>query len=563
MEVAIVECSREEHLDLEVGSDFQCTVFCIPREEMQAPKTLKLLPSSYELSTAHAKYCAFFTGDLGLGFIIGRLSSEHEVTFYTSRSHLDPFLAKNLPIHYLNEIDSGEAPIPKTREVPEDTTSMFLRQVEEKYRAAFLNNPLTRAAKKASVLAQIHNIADGVLASYRSKYPTLLEGCPSSDELSEKLFEDLRRKGVLLERLGQVEYFVQGTPQIAKQSTPVPSNRRLIYTLKQDTLHKYLEKFLMQPSVRASKEKSARAQLTNLAKGGVIALRTKYGANIDIPTEERLSSELFEGLVDLGAIITEGLSVRYSDTAIEDLASDIEAQEKLCEEVTRTAKPTAQPDLKTAILREALGKYYQKFLVSSATAAKTSKGVKEQIKNFVQGSVTSAMKSSPDICRAIPSVDDLTESLYRVLVTRKVVVTVGSGVRYGQDAIEALERDMGDMVLWEETAQPDRKVLQRLSGNVQKQVMLQCREHTKMTLGDVLDLAKRGVLAGLSFHPGSNASSLVPIQAKEVLFSLLESESDIHLPASSPSLADLRADLSSYLRLEVTIGDSEEDSPGA
>lgn len=41
-----------------------------------------------------------------------------------------------------------------------------------------------------------------------------------------------------------------------------------------------------------------------------------------------------------------------------------------------------QSDLRVTILREALAKYHQKFLTNSLLAAKTPKGVKEQIKNI-------------------------------------------------------------------------------------------------------------------------------------------------------------------------------------
>lgn len=561
MEVAIVECSREDELDQVLPSSYQFHVFCIPRGDFSPPQGLKALSKTFDLSNGSGRCYAFFLGDFELGFIVGRLALEHQVTFYTHRSTIESFQYVNVKVKRLSEATRGrESPSPQPSECPEEA-SFFLRQVEEKYRASFLLNPLTRAAKKASVLAQMRNIAEGVLGSYRSRGPFLMEICPSSEDLAERLYEDLRRKGVLVERLGQVEYLVQGV-QTSKPVVSAPNTQRLTTGLKLDTLHKYMEKFLLQPGVRAIKEKSARAQLTNLAKGGVTAIRTKHGANVDIPTEEIVSLELFDSLVARKVILLEGLNVQYSDEAIEELANDTAALESLCEGRGNEGKTASQPDLKTAILREALGKYYQKFLLSSLTAAKTTKGVKEQIKNFVQGSVTSAAKSHPDLYRVLPSVDDLTDRLYRLLLTRKVVVTVGSGVRYSQDAIDTLERDMAEMTLWEEEEEPQDCAGPKLQGAVEKQVLAQCREYAKLTLGAILELAKRSVMSTLAFKSGSKSSASVPSVAKEVLFSLLDSE-ELHLPPSSPSLQALKASFDRYSSLEVTIGDVEDDGPGA
>lgn len=562
MEVAIVECNREDELDQALSSAFQFHVFCIPRGDFSPPQGLKALSKAFDLTNGSGRCYAFFLGDFELGFIVGRLALEHQVTFYTHRSTIESFQYVNVKVKQLSEATPGrESPSPKPSDPSEEATNLFLRQVEEKYRASFLLNPMTRAAKKVSVIAQMRNIADGILGSYRSKNPYFLESCPTSEDLSERLYEDLRRKGVLVERLGQVEYLVQGS-QAPRPVISAPNAQRLTFALKQDTLHKYLEKFLLLPGVRATKEKSARAQLTNLAKGGVTAIRTKHGANVDIPTEEIVSSELFESLVARKVIVLEGLNVQYSDRAIEELANDSGAVERMCEEQGSTEKTASQPDLKTAILREALGKYYQKFLLSSLTAAKTTKGVKEQIKNFVQGSVTSAAKTNSDLYRVLPSVDELTDRLYRLLVTRKVVVTVGAGVRYNQEAIDTLERDMADMTLWEEEEVEDCGAVQKLQGCVEKQVLTQCREYTAISLGAILELAKRSVMSTLAFKSGSKSSASVPALAKEVLFSLLDS-SELHLPPSAPSLQVLRASFDRYSSLEVTVGDAEDDGPGA
>lgn len=561
MEVAVVECNREEELDQGPSSSFQVQVFCIQRGGFSPPQGLKPLSKSFDLRNTNGGCYAFFLGDFELGFIVGRLALEHQVTFYTSRNTIESFQYVNVKVKQLDTTTRGrESPSPKPSEPPEEATSQFLRQVEEKYRTTFLLNPMSRAAKKASVLAQMRNVADGVLGSYRSRYPCYSESCPSSEELSERLFDDLRRKGVLVERLGQVEYLVQGV-QAQKPSLSKPSVQRLTTSLKLDTLHKYIEKFLLQPGVRAVKEKSARAQLTNLAKGGVIAIRTKYGAHVDIPTEETVSTELFEGLVARRVILLEGLNVQYSDRAIEALANDTQAQEELCEEES-SDKPLIQPDIKTAILREALVKYYQKFLTSSATAAKTSKGVKEQIKNFVQGSVTSAAKSNPELYRTLPSVDELTDRLYRILVNRRVIVTVGAGMRYSQEAIEALESEMMEIVLWEEGGVEETATEQRLVANVQRTVLTQCRDLQRLTIGGVLDLAKRSVMASLAFNSGGKSTASVPSLAKEVLFSLLENE-ELRLSPSAPALQMIKSSLERYSTLEVFVGDAEDDGPGA
>jgi hypothetical protein len=266
-------------------------------------------------------------------------------------------------------------------------------------------------------------------------------------------------------------------------------------------------------------------------------------------------------LVARKVILLEGLNVQYSERAIDALAGDTQAQEELCEEES-SDKPLSQPDIKTAILREALVKYYQKFLTSSAAAAKTSKGVKEQIKNFVQGIVTSAAKSNPELYRTLPSVDELTDRLYCILVTRRVIVTVGAGMRYSQEAIEALESEMMDIVLWEEGGVEETATGQRLVANVQRTVLTQCRDLQRLTLGGVLDLAKRSVMASLAFNSGGKSSASVPSLAKEVLFSLLENE-ELRLSPSAPALQMIKSSLERYSTLEVFVGDAEDDDPGA
>ena len=274
-----------------------------------------------------------------------------------------------------------------------------------------------------------------------------------------------------------------------------------------------------------------------------------------------MSGDIFDRLVELGAVSVDGLSVTYSDERIAEIVGDSRMQELICEESDVREKARVQIDMKITILKEALVKYYQKFLLNVATAAKTTKGVKEQIKNFVQGSVTSAAKSNPDLLRVLPSVDDLTENLYRMMITRRVIITVGSTIRYSTEAIQALDSQMQDSGIWEEAASPEGEGT--FAVQIVPKVLQQLSDMKRMTVSDLYELAKKSTHLSIAFGGAGKSTAAMLVIAKEVVHTILASGEEARLAAASPSLEEVMEDITRFGRLEVIIGRGGSDSEEA
>lgn len=85
-----------------------------------------------------------------------------------------------------------------------DLYTEIYKDVLEKYADKFLKVPEIRAAKSKSAKAQIRNLADGSIISYRKKYSA--DEIPSSQEITDLIYEDLIAHGCIDETGLSVEY---------------------------------------------------------------------------------------------------------------------------------------------------------------------------------------------------------------------------------------------------------------------------------------------------------------------------------------------------------------------
>jgi hypothetical protein len=113
----------------------------------------------------------------------------------------DPFTVP--PKGYSNTPSKPSSLLSKPQR-PRDLYTEIYKDVLEKYADKFLQVPEIRAAKSKSAKAQIRNLADGSIISYRKKYSA--DEIPSSQEISDLIYEDLIAHGCIDETGLSVEY---------------------------------------------------------------------------------------------------------------------------------------------------------------------------------------------------------------------------------------------------------------------------------------------------------------------------------------------------------------------
>lgn len=134
---------------------------------------------------------------------------------------------------------------------PRDLYTEIYKDVVEKYADKFLQVPEIRAAKSKSAKAQIRNLADGSIISYRKKYSA--DEIPSSQEISDLIYEDLIAHGCIDETGLSVEYhdseisqyfgrrkhkeFVCGLSR--QDNSQTPSNITLVFKALSKNLYTY------------------------------------------------------------------------------------------------------------------------------------------------------------------------------------------------------------------------------------------------------------------------------------------------------------------------------------
>ena len=333
-------------------------LYCLSKGQTVSPpedsKEIALL--SISGSMPRRAHC-YIASDLDFGYVLGSLRA-YRVTVFSPRKDTASFARLGLDTAQLDREGA-------------EIREAALRELRHKFLAIFGASKSHLASKRESVFAQIRNLASGICLSLAGKgvpmAPTAL-----STSLSLTLYEQLVSEGLLREETGL----------IAHGNSPIPPAPSSIITAKSDSLQKYLSKVLTNPSIRANKEKSAKAQLQNLLHGAMQSLRAQHLPALALSEEVTVTNEVFARLVQRGVMEIKGRNVLYDGEAIEELLGKEDVQREIC-----TGKELGRTDLEgigrgkgeeTAKIGAELREQIRSVIVDWPTFEKTLRGNTEE-----------------------------------------------------------------------------------------------------------------------------------------------------------------------------------------
>ena len=500
-EVVLFEVLTPKDLSRPIPSSTNVLVFCIKGDAATPPRdSVPLLEFMFRPATYLQKFHLIVQSDFELGYRVCQLE-RYRPKVYSSRVDLGPFWAVGL--------DVATAETGKTHDrresqgSDEEVTQVLISQLEEKVRGLIITSPdLLVYVKPTSAIAQIKNLATGVLKSYQSRARLVSVQLPQPSEMAEIVYAQLSSEGVLTPQPG---------PKPGPKSTqtlggPVSVHTsNLISMIKKEGLGNYVELFLRNPMQRAPREKAARNQFTNLLHGLVLAQRQRGVPNM--PDEEKLSTPMFNQLKALGVITVQGATVAYNDEKISELAINLPLQESIANSDTVMDSPTPS-NFRLSLLYRATQAYYTGILSSDECRGRTESAVKEQIRNNVKHTLTAAIRESTDSPASIPSVDDVTSTIFEAIIQLHAVYRTGSEMRYSPADISEVGRRLETQTLFAETEVREPAIDVGKRREILNTILAEIRGQPGLTLGKLDDVCSKRVLAALRFDPKWAASGV-------------------------------------------------------
>ena len=313
MDLAVIEVVDEADMALEAAKRSATRLYCLTKGKNLVPlvDSTEIQFLSFPEFIPKIAHC-YLACELHFGFLLGSLHN-YRVTVYSPRKDLTPFERLGLKV------------VKMARETGRIGDSA-LRELREKFTAIFVDSRANLATKRESVLAQIGNLANGIRLSLIGKGVGNVSDLPSAASLSQTLYDQLVREGVLSEDLGRIACRSAVNPS----SLPSPPAESPIFTAKFDSLKKYLSKVLTNPAIRATKAKSCKAQLKNLLHGAMQSLRTQRIPAITAAEETQVTEDIFQQLVERGLMQISEQNVRYNEGEIEEMVRNEEGQREIC-----------------------------------------------------------------------------------------------------------------------------------------------------------------------------------------------------------------------------------------
>lgn len=313
MELAVIEVVDEADMAYEAAKRPDMRLYCLTKGKNLVPLVDSTEIQLFPFPEVFPKIAhCYLDCEFHFGFLLGSLHS-YRVTVYTPRKDLITLERLGLKVV-------------KTEREAVTIRDSALRELREKFIAIFVDSKGKIATKRESVLAQIGNLANGIRLSLIGKGVGNVSNLPSAASLSQTLYDQLIREGVLSEDLGRI-----ACKSAANSSfLPSPPAESPIFTAKFESLKKYLSKVLTNSAIRAAKAKSCKAQLKNLLHGAMQSLRTQRIPAITVAEETQVTEEIFQKLVERGLMQISEQNVGYNEGEIEKMVRNEEGQREIC-----------------------------------------------------------------------------------------------------------------------------------------------------------------------------------------------------------------------------------------
>ena len=540
MEVVVIDCVTVKDLSRTLRESTDVVIYCIKRDALPPPDdSMPLDHYDFHKLSVLQKFHLILQSELEFGYRLCQLSYFHP-TIYTSRADTSPFRILGLQF-----VTTESSPV-KAREVrggDEDVSTVLLVQLEEKVRSMILTNPeLITAVKPASALAQIRNLANGILISYQSRKKSPGQVLPQPHEMAEFVHSKLCKEGILsVQSTGKAQGPVRVEAEGPKQGLTSP----VVLMIKRDGLNNYITGILQNPIGRAAKEKAARSQLLNYISQQVQNYRRKQA--LSLPPPEELAFPMFNHLKFIGVLTSNGLTVSYNEGKIAELAESPSMKEMVVQAEDGEVAEGPASEVGLGLLNAVATSYYRNNLLSDVCKGKTERAIKEQIRLLASQSLRQALRDNP---RApVPNEESLTSAIYQALIREQAIVLSGSEVRYVPENIENLGRKLERLSLFSEK---DVRTEGWEAGvrELREGVLAEMKVRGEMRLGEVQKMCLRKALGYLTLDSRSYSHS-APELSVHLLHSIF-STSPYALPLPpGVTLETVLQNLDSYSYLQV------------
>lgn len=442
LEVVLVDCVASKDMVRPLPASTNVVIYCFKRDSLRPPEgSVQLIDLNLRRASTLQRFYLSVQSEMELGYRLCQLD-KYRPAIYSSRADLSPFVVLGL------NLVSENGGIPVNAETPggeDDVSTVLLIQLEEKVRNLIVSNPdLILTVKPTSALAQIRNLAQGILNSYHSRKRSVSVQLPQPAEMAEIIHAKLCQAGVLSTHQAARPQF---SMPAASEGPTLSLASPLVLMIKREGLNTYISGILQNPIGRAAKEKAARSQFLNYVSQLVQNYRRKQAASI--PDAEELTYPMFNHLKTIGVLTSNGVTVTYNNSAIAALADSPSMKEMVVQATDIEAASGPVSNLSLALLNTVANSYYRNVLLAEECKGKSEKAIKEQIRTLAHQTAIGVLRENP---RApVPSEEGVTETIYQALVREQAIVMMGSEMRYRPDNIAELGRKLESLSLFSES----------------------------------------------------------------------------------------------------------------
>lgn len=503
----LIDCVTSKDLSRPLSPSTNVVIYCLKRDLLSPPEgSVQLVDFNLHRGNSLQRFHLSVQSEMELGYRLCQLERYHPV-IYSSRADTSPFAILGLNL----ASENGRVQV-KLPDGEDNVSAALLIQLEEKVRSMLITNPdLLQTVKPSSALAQIRNLAAGLLKSFQSRQRAVTVQLPQPAEMAEIVHAKLCNEGAIN---GNQAAKPQPLISPAHEGPKLRLDSPLVLMVKREGLNAYISGILQNPLARAAKEKAARSQFLNYISQLVQNYRRKQAANL--PDAEALTYPMFNHLKTMGVLSGKGLTVVYNDALVAELAESPSMKEMVVQASGLEAEPSPVSNLSLALLNTVAISYYQSILLAEENKGKSEKAIKEQIRQIAHQAVMSVIRDNPKA--PVPSEDSVAEAIYRALVREQAIVMVGSEMRYRQENIAELGAKLESLSLFSESdvrfssAEIDIQ-------DIVEAVLSEIRKISDIKLGTLHDLCVR---KALSYAKLDSKAPSVHIDTTDLTKKLLE-----------------------------------------
>ena len=478
----LIDCVTSKDLSRPLSPSTNVVIYCLKRDLLSPPEgSVQLVDFNLRRGNSLQKFYLNLQSEMELGYRLCQLERYHP-EIYSSRADTSPFVI--LGLNLVSENGRVQVKVPDGED---NVSAALLIQLEEKVRSMLITNPDLLQVKPSSALAQIRNLATGLLKSFQSRQRAVTVQLPQPAEMAEIVHAKLCNEGAIS---GKQAARPQASIPPAQEGPKLRVDSPLVLMVKREGLNAYISGILQNPHARAAKEKAARSQFLNYISQLVQNYRRKQAANL--PDAEALTYPMFNHLKAIGVLTANGLTVVYNDALVAELAESPSMKEMVVQASGLEAQPAPVSNLTLALLNTVAISYYQSILLAEESKGKSEKAIKGQIRLMAHQAVMSVTRDNPKA--PVPSEDSMTEVIYRALVREQAIVMVGSEMIYRQENIAELGSKLESLSLFSESdircssAEIDIQ-------DIVEAVLSEIRKMSDIKLGTLHDLCVRKALS--------------------------------------------------------------------